>query len=69
MSDKKALNVDDAGSDRIVLSGLDDFINEEVVEDSGENEKSKDISNQRVLAITCLSFTIFVIAEIVGALV
>ena len=29
----------------------------------------KDLSNQKVLAVICLSFTLFIVAEIIGALV
>ena len=56
---------------RIVLSGqddLDDSMNKEVVVENGGNG-NRDTSNQRILAITCLLFTIFVIVEIIDALV
>ena len=62
--------------DQVVLSGLNpkDIDNEEeerTVDESVESidKKSNVISNQTVLAITCTFFTLFVIAEIIGALV
>ena len=44
---------------------------ESVIKPSESLEEKNNLykSNQTVLAVTCLSFTLFVIAEIVGALV
>jgi len=63
--------------DQVVLSdlNLNEIPNEEgeaeTVDGSIESvdKESNVISNQTVLAVTCTLFTLFVIAEIVGALV